>query len=260
MRKGQRQQRKQARLRHRPDFLFGGLEVAAVGRVEREILAVQGAIGQNLDHLPHLLDRLRHVPQLRQAERAVVARRRVGRVARDQVAVLLDAGLIVVGDRSKEAARAVAFALRHAVQMADGFLRVLLGILLPLQVARGRRHGAVRDAELRIEGDRLREALERVLELAARHRLHAARVFADRIERRRRQRLHREPLRRVGRVVAERLANIVGERGRHTQDLVLARGSVGRGGDHIARDRLDRLDRHGVPAALAARPNRRGRR
>ena len=77
----------------------------------------------------------------------------------DQVAVFLHAGLIVAGDVVEQAARAVPLALGHAVEMADGFLDVLLGVLLLVQVARRDGHAGVAEAEVRIQRDRLREAL-----------------------------------------------------------------------------------------------------
>ena len=87
-------------------------------------------MGRILTDPPHLVERPRQVSQMRETQREVVARRRVGRVPGDELAVFLHALLIVAGDVVEEAARAVPLALGHAVEVAERLLDVLLGVLL----------------------------------------------------------------------------------------------------------------------------------
>ncbi len=224
--------------------------MAAVRRVQRQVLAVQRALRQNGDHLPHLLHGPRHVAQVRRAQREVVAGRRVGRVPRDQILELLDAVLVVSRDHVEEPARSVSLALGHPVQVRYRLLDVLLGILLPVEIARRDRQPRVAEAELRIEGDGFCKALQRQLELAARQGLGRRRVLPHDLDRCCRQRLHREAPVGVGRVIAERLAHVRRKARRDREHLRLVRRGVPNGRNHVAGHRVNRSRGDHVPAAL----------
>jgi hypothetical protein len=77
--------------------------------------------------------------------------------------------------------------------VTDGFVDVLLGILLLVQVARRAGEPGVAEAEVRIEGNRPRKTLARLLVLGSRHRFCGACVLTNDFQRGRRQRFHGEP-------------------------------------------------------------------
>ena len=142
---------------------------------------------------------------MRQAERQLVAPDYVGGVSRDQLAVFLDALLVVAGEPRVHPARVVALALGHPVDVAESFLDVCLRFLQLPEVPRHTGEALITDAETRIELDRLQQTVPRFLEPVVRRRLECRREMAYDIERGRREAGHREHLRRLRFVVAEAL-------------------------------------------------------
>ena len=196
------------------------VKLAGVVFVQREVLAIERPVRQDLDHLPHLLHRLRHVPQVRLAECEIVARRGVGGIPGDQDAVFLDAGLVVAREVVEQPARAEPFPFRHAIEVPHRLLDVIFGILRLVDISGRNREPRIRQPEIRIPRDGVREALPRVLELALRQRLHCRGVLAHDFERGCRKRFHREALRRPGGVVAEGFAHSRRQPGDDAEDVL----------------------------------------
>ena len=94
------------------------------------------------------------------------------------------------------------------------------------------------------------EILQRLVEAVLRQRFRRGGIVADDVERRGRQCLHGEALRRVRRLVAERLANRLASFVATPRTWSLAGGPFLRPRDHVPGHRLGRLDRHLVAAAL----------
>ena len=251
LRKRERKQAEQPGLFNVVRFLLGSLKITVVRRVQREVFAVQRTLRQDRDRVPHLVHGLGQLPQIRQAYSAIVACHRVSGIPRDQIAEFLHARLVVAGPLEGQTARAVTFALRHAVEMTDRFLDVFLSILQLVEVARRNGHACVAETKVRIGGDRFREAASRLLEAAVGQGIHRRSVVTHDVQRRRRKRVHGEELAGVGRVVAERLAHHVRELRRHTEHLLFVGSPVSCVADHVAGHGLGRFHCNDVTAALA---------
>ena len=87
----QRQHAQQTRLLHGSHFLFRRLELTRVIEVQRQIVTVELAVGQDFYRLPHLIQGLGHLSQEGQAQREIVVRRSVRRIPDDQIPEFLHA-------------------------------------------------------------------------------------------------------------------------------------------------------------------------
>ena len=119
------------------------------------------------------------------------------RIPGDEIGVFLHALRIVAGHHIEVTSRAVPFTLRHAIEVTDGFLHVLLSILLLVEVPRRHTQGCPGEAELRITLHSLQKTASRFIEPAVRHGFHRHGIVMYRLQRGGRKRFHGEALRGV---------------------------------------------------------------
>ena len=127
--------------------------------------------------------RLRHVAQLHIASSKVILADAIGRVVSNELCVLLSAVLPVTGDEVVQRAVAIAFPLRHAVDVFHRNLHVLHCVCRPAKILGHRRHAGVWPRKLWIQLRSLLERIKRILELTRELLVDALSVFVNSLKR-----------------------------------------------------------------------------
>ncbi len=239
----QRQHSPGVRLLNLQRFTLTGLEVARVARVQGQIDPEERLLRHQSDDAAHFLDGLGHLSQRGQTQGEVIVRRHVGRIARDQVAVFLDALLIVAGQEVEQPARRVTLTLRHPIEMPQCLVDVLVGILHVPEVLRQSRQRLVSDAKLRIELNGFGVVGSRFFQLVVGCGFPRRSIVPNHVQRRGRHARHREQLSGVGRLVAERLPHRRHQLRRNADDLIFVGSAAFGRRDDLAGDCLGGFDR-----------------